>query len=92
MASLWCLVSGVGEKRGDTTWATLHVMPLDTHFHNHFILRMHVCPAGVAVANASFRTLAMGELEDTSELKALEALAVQVGKEGKEGKREGGRA
>jgi hypothetical protein len=34
------------------------------------------------VANASFRTLAVGQLEDTSELKALEALAVQVGKEG----------
>ncbi|GAB5035153.1 dna mismatch repair protein msh-2 [Nannochloropsis oceanica] len=34
---------------------------------------------GVAVANASFRTLAVGQLEDTGEFKALEALAVQVG-------------
>ena len=52
---------------------------------------MHICPAGVAVANASFRTLAVGELDDTSELKALEALAAQVGREGKGGReREGG--
>lgn len=37
------------------------------------------------MANASFRTLAVGQLEDTGEFKALEALAVQVGKEGGKG-------
>lgn len=45
--------------------------------------------AGVAVANTSFRTLALGELEDAGDPKTLESLVVQVG--AREGRREGRR-
>jgi hypothetical protein len=43
----------------------------------------------VAVANTSFRTLALGELEDAGDPKTLESLVVQVG--AREGRREGRR-
>ena len=81
------MVSREEENRSDTACPTLYARQ---HSHTYTLTYIHTHnPAGVAVANASFRTLAVGELEDTSELKALEALAVQVGKEG--GREEGGR-
>lgn len=50
--------------------------PQHQHTPLHNITQLYI---GVAVANASFRTLAVGEMEDQApDFKALESLIVQV--------------